>query len=159
MSNIDRQREHQANERTFLAWLRTSISLIGFGFAITRFGLFLRELQIRLSNQDIPTHSLISSQSLGVGLVTVGIIIIVLAVWRYNQVFWQIEQGNYQPNRLMVWVTAAIVIFLGLLSIPFLVWRQPSVPNTPSSRSSRTERHSQKLPSKPLNLKRQTRLD
>ena len=159
MSNIDRQREHQANERTFLAWLRTSISLIGFGFAITRFGLFLRELQIRLSNQDIPTHSLISSQSLGVGLVTVGIIIIVLAVWRYNQVFWQIEQGNYQPNRLMVWVTAAIVIFLGLLSIPFLVWRQPSVPNTPSSRSSRTERHSQKLPSKPLTLKRQTRLD
>jgi putative membrane protein len=159
MSNIDRQREHQANERTFLAWLRTSISLIGFGFAITRFGLFLRELQIRLSNQDIPTHSLISSQSLGVGLVTVGIIIIILAVWRYNQVFWQIEQGNYQPNRLMVWVTAAIVIFLGLLSIPFLVWRQPSAPGTPSSRSSRTERHSQKLPSKPLNLKRQTKVD
>jgi putative membrane protein len=154
MSNIDRQREHQANERTFLAWLRTSISLIGFGFAITRFGLFLRELQIRLSNQDIPTHSLISSQSLGVGLVSVGIIIIVLAVWRYNQVFWQIERGNYQPNRLMVWVTAAIVIFLGLLSIPFVVWRQPYTPGTPSSRSSRTEPHSQKLPSKPPNLKR-----
>jgi len=38
MSNIDRQREHQANERTFLAWLRTSIALIGFGFAIARFG-------------------------------------------------------------------------------------------------------------------------
>jgi hypothetical protein len=44
MSNIDRQREHQANERTFLAWLRTSIALIGFGFAIARFGLFLRQL-------------------------------------------------------------------------------------------------------------------
>jgi uncharacterized membrane protein YidH (DUF202 family) len=37
MPNIDRQREHQANERTFLAWLRTSIALIGFGFAIARF--------------------------------------------------------------------------------------------------------------------------
>ncbi|HEY9750992.1 MAG TPA: DUF202 domain-containing protein, partial [Allocoleopsis sp.] len=33
---VDRQREHQANERTFLAWLRTSIALIGFGFAIAR---------------------------------------------------------------------------------------------------------------------------
>jgi putative membrane protein len=140
MSNIDRQREHQANERTFLAWLRTSISLIGFGFAIARFGLFLRELQIRLSNQDIPTHSFITSQSLGVGLVIVGIIVIVLAVWRYNMVFWQIEQGNYQPNRLMVWLTATIVILLGLLSIPFLLWRQSSTPSTPSSRSSRIER-------------------
>lgn len=37
---IDRQREHQANERTFLAWLRTALSLIGFGFAIARFNLF-----------------------------------------------------------------------------------------------------------------------
>ncbi len=36
MSNIDRQREHQANERTFLAWLRTSIALVGFGFALAK---------------------------------------------------------------------------------------------------------------------------
>jgi uncharacterized membrane protein YidH (DUF202 family) len=58
MSKIDRQREHQANERTFLAWLRTSIGLIGFGFALSRFGLFLRELQITVTQQDIPTHLL-----------------------------------------------------------------------------------------------------
>jgi putative membrane protein len=36
---VDRQREHQANERTFLAWLRTSVALIGFGFAIARFSI------------------------------------------------------------------------------------------------------------------------
>jgi putative membrane protein len=42
MLSIERLREHQANERTFLAWLRTSITLIGFGLAINRFGLFLR---------------------------------------------------------------------------------------------------------------------
>jgi putative membrane protein len=157
MSNIDRQREHQANERTFLAWLRTSIALIGFGFAIARFGLFLHELQSRLGTQNNSTHSFISSQTLGIGLVIVGIIIIVLAVRRYNQVFWQIEQGNYQPNRLMVWLTAAIVILLGLLSIPFLLWRQTSTPSTPSSRSSRAERQAGKLLPTPPNLKRQTK--
>ncbi len=126
--------------------------------AFARFGLFLREMQIRLSNQDIPTHSFISSQTLGIGLVIVGIIIIILAVWRYNQVFWQIEQGNYQPNRLMVWLTAAIVILLGLLSIPFLLWRQTSTPSTPSSRSSQAERPSRKLFSTAPNLKRQIKL-
>lgn len=41
-AGVDRQREHQANERTFLAWLRTSIALIGFGFAIAHFGLLYK---------------------------------------------------------------------------------------------------------------------
>ena len=158
MTKIDRQREHQANERTFLAWLRTSIALIGFGFAIARFGLFLRELQTSVIQQNIQTHSVISTQSMGLGLVIVGIIVIILAVWHYNQVFWQIEQGNYQPNRLMVWLTAAIVILLGLLSIPFLLWRQTSTPSTPSSRSSRAERPSRKLSHTPPNLKHQIKL-
>lgn len=158
MTKIDRQREHQANERTFLAWLRTSVALIGFGFAIARFGLFLHELQTRLDLQHISTNSYISSQSLGVGLVVVGIIFIILAVWRYNQVFWQIEQGNYQPTRLIVWITAGVVILLGALSIPLLLWRQPSAPNTPSSRSNRTERLPGKLHSTLPNRKIQTKL-
>jgi putative membrane protein len=133
---IDRQREHQANERTFLAWLRTSIALIGFGFAIARFGLFLHELQSAVTGQDTISQPFISSQSLGVGLVIAGILIIPLSAWRYNQVFWQIERGNFQPNRLIVWITAGIVMIVGVLSIPFVLWRQPSTPSTPSSRRS-----------------------
>lgn len=156
MPEIDRQREHQANERTFLAWMRTSIALIGFGFAIARFGLFLHELQTRLNEKDLPTHSFISSQSLGIGLVIIGIIFIVLAVWRYNQVFWQIERGDYRPSRLLVWVTAASVIFLGFLSIPLLLFRQTSPANSPSSRS-RVERYFGKHLSTSLNLKQQTK--
>jgi putative membrane protein len=158
MSQIDRQREHQANERTFLAWLRTSVALIGFGFALARFGLFLRQLETGLSQQSLPTHSFINSQSLGISLVIVGIIIILLAVWHYNRVFWQIEQSNYRPSRLMVWVTAGIVIFLGILSIPLLLWQQTSAPRPPAFRSSQAERQLRTLPHMPLNFKRQTKL-
>ena len=140
MPEIDRQREHQANERTFLAWLRTSIALIGFGFALARFGLFLRQLETAVTQEVIPTYSLISYQTLGVGLVIVGIFVIVLSVWRYNQVFWQIERADYRPSRLLVWLTAGIVIILGLLSIPLLLSRQDSAPSTPSSRISKAER-------------------
>jgi putative membrane protein len=50
----DRQQEHRANERTFLAWLRTSIALIGFGLAIARFGLFLRQLGVAIAHREIP---------------------------------------------------------------------------------------------------------
>lgn len=130
---IDRQREHQANERTFLAWLRTSIALIGFGFAIARFGLFLRQLQTTITQKPTPGHSPFSSENLGVSLVIVGIVVIVLAAWRYNQVFWQIERGNYRPNRLIVWFLAAVVMILGTLSIPLMLGRSPQMPTSPSS--------------------------
>jgi|SRR5579883_553845 len=129
MQKIDRQREHQANECTFLAWLRTAIALIGFGFAIARFGLFLRELQTALTHQDVPAHAWVSSQSIGIVLVMTGIVVIPLAVWRYNRVFWQIERNDYRPNRFIIWTTAAIVTLLGLLSIPLMLWRQPPSPS------------------------------
>lgn len=126
---VDRQREHQANERTFLAWLRTAIALISFGFAIARFGLFLRQLQTALTKQADPPPSFFNSENLGVALVVFGIIAIGLAAWRYNQVFWQIERGDYQPNRLLVWIMTGVVIILGTLSIPLVLWSdQKSAP-------------------------------
>ncbi|MBD2040635.1 YidH family protein [Microcoleus sp. FACHB-672] len=133
---IDRQREHQANERTFLAWLRTSIALIGFGFAISRFGLFLRQLQISITGKAIVTHSFLSSETLGINLALIGIILIALATWRYNQVFWQIERADYKPNRLLVWMTATIVMIFGAMSIPSVLWRQPVSPSSPSPKRS-----------------------
>ncbi|MEO8892027.1 MAG: DUF202 domain-containing protein [Coleofasciculaceae cyanobacterium] len=159
MTKIDRQREHQANERTFLAWLRTSIALIGFGLTISRFGVFLHELELRLDSQDKITHSVISSQTISVSLVAVGIMVIILAVWHYNQVFQQIEQANYQPNRLMVWITGAVVIILGLLSLPFLLWRSPTVPkNSKSYRTLQnrflTHQVAKKLPNQLLSRRR-----
>ncbi|NJR65091.1 MAG: DUF202 domain-containing protein [Leptolyngbyaceae cyanobacterium CRU_2_3] len=125
-SKIDRQREHQANERTFLAWLRTSIALIGFGFAIARFGLFMHQLESAFGQEQTSISPVINSENLGVALVILGITTIAIAAWRYNRVFWQIEQGDYRPNRLIIWGTTAIVMILGTLSIPLLLWRQPT---------------------------------
>ncbi|WP_066382373.1 MULTISPECIES: YidH family protein [unclassified Anabaena] len=137
---IDRQREHQANERTFLAWLRTSIALIGFGFAIARFGLFLRQLNLAITQTETSVHPIFNSQNLGITLVIFGIVTIALAAWRYNQVFWQIERSNYQANRWAVWVMTGVVITLGVLSLPLLLLKnhispRPSSPLQPQSRN------------------------
>lgn len=133
---VDRQREHQANERTFLAWLRTSIALIGFGFAIARFGLFLRQLRATLTQQTMQpesVHPFFNSETLGVSLVGFGILTIAFAAWQYRQVFWQIERGNYRPNRSMIWVVTAIVMLLGIFSIPLIVNQPPVLPSPPQS--------------------------
>lgn len=137
MPKVDRQREHQANERTFLAWLRTSVALIGFGFAIARFSLFLSQLRVSVTQREAARH-LFSSETLGVSLVIFGVLVILLAAWRYNQVFWQIERGNYQPNRLMVWMTTGVVVVLGILSIPLVLWRNPG-PNPPAATPSQRQ--------------------
>ncbi|MEL6553251.1 MAG: DUF202 domain-containing protein [Cyanobacteria bacterium J06621_11] len=113
----DKQREHQANERTYLAWLRTSISLIGFGFAIARFGIFLQQLD---QTQAAVGNPFFSSRLIGISLVGFGIFSIILAAWRYNQAFLQIERGHYKPNRGVIWLLSAMVTALGLLCIPLL---------------------------------------
>ena len=55
--------DHLANERTFLAWIRTSISVVVFGFVVAKFGITLREL---LSVQNRSTQE--SGISLAIGL-------------------------------------------------------------------------------------------
>jgi putative membrane protein len=107
--------------------------LIGFGFAIARFGLFLQEFQ----SANESNASAANSQLLGLGLVVSGVAVIVLAGWRYNQVFHQIERGAYRPSRWTIWVLTVLVTFLGLLSIPLLQGqRSPSNASKSSIRRS-----------------------
>src|SRR5712692_2749111 len=69
--------DHLANERTFLAWIRTGLSTIAFGFVVERFGLLLRELGIKNNYREIlPVHY---SSFFGVSLTILGVIIMIVA--------------------------------------------------------------------------------
>jgi putative membrane protein len=136
--NPNRQRDHQANERTFLAWLRTAIALIGFGFAIARFGLFTRQLQAALTTQPMPDHPVLNSENLGVGLVVLGVLSIAIAAWRHNQVFRQIERQEYRPNQRLIWLVTVTVMTLGILSIPLLTWRGGNPVKSPPTQFKRS---------------------
>ncbi|MBF2026996.1 MAG: DUF202 domain-containing protein [Oscillatoriales cyanobacterium C42_A2020_001] len=125
----NRQRDHQANERTFLAWLRTAVALIAFGFAIARFGLFTRQLQAAIANAPVSVHPVFNSENLGLILVVFGIFSMAAAAWRYNQVYWQIEHQNFRPSPFAIWIMSAVVMALGTLSIPLLLGRESQSPN------------------------------
>lgn len=120
----NRQRDHQANERTFLAWLRTALALIGFGFAIARFGLFTRQIHYTLNNQPPLVHPIFNSENFGMGLVVAGVLTMLLATWQFNQAFQQIERQDYRPKRFLMWFMAGLVFGLGVFSIPLILWQR-----------------------------------
>ena len=108
-----RFRDHAANERTLLAWIRTGIALMAFGFAIARFGLFLREVaqagQIRVNARGL------GSAWFGVALVILGLVTNAGALRRYLAVRRALEQRrSVAPNPLMAYGLAIGSIIVAL---------------------------------------------
>jgi putative membrane protein len=85
--------EHLAVERTFLAWVRTSIAIISLGFVVAKFGVWLRELASRLDPQ-LPVHSTGMSLPMGIGMMAFGGILTLLAAWHCHVVHRAIERGE-----------------------------------------------------------------
>ena len=106
---IDKIRDHLANERTFLAWIRTSISVIVFGFVVAKFGITLREF---LLIQHYAEKESSVSLSIGVGFMFMGIIMALLALVRYQKTMHRIEVGQFKPSN-------AIIVFLGIVTSLF----------------------------------------
>ena len=96
-SNRD-PRVYLAAERTFLAWIRTSLALMAFGFVVSRFGLFLRVLESS-SGQRVSEPSALSLP-LGVFLVLLGVIVDIFAAWRHVRYVRAIDQGLPTTGRL-----------------------------------------------------------
>ena len=80
---LKRYSDHAANERTFLAWVRTSIAVMAFGFVIERFDLFLRYAAPPVAQQQIAPHGGAFADLAGLAFVVLGIAIIAIAGWRF----------------------------------------------------------------------------
>jgi uncharacterized membrane protein YidH (DUF202 family) len=109
--------DHMANERTFLAWVRTSIAIMAFGFVVEKFALFIRGLEYSFDkpNTSIVTpHSLGSSTIFGMVLVAMGALIGILAFVRYKKVEREIFEDTYRPWIMLDVLVAMLILIIGI---------------------------------------------
>jgi putative membrane protein len=111
--------EHLANERTFLAWVRTSIAIMSLGFVVAKFGLWLRELATRLSPQS-PTQGSGLSGPVGMGMIAFGGALALLAAWRFHTVNRQIERGQVSVDRGLVGLVSITMAALAVLMMAYI---------------------------------------
>ena|SRR5690242_11131347 len=113
--------DHLANERTFLAWMRTSIGIMAFGFVVVKFSLFVKRISLLFGKTPVnpPTHGL--SAIVGIVLVLIGTITIIFSYIRYRQSERQINEGQYVHSPLLITVISIFILIVGLLLIAYLV--------------------------------------
>jgi putative membrane protein len=101
--NSSRVRDHLANERTYLAWMRTAISLMGFGVVIVR----LRFFQPPLTNTPG------NGWKLGLIFSLVGLVTVLLSTYHYFAVRYDIDEDSYEPPDRWVLLFSLAVVLLG----------------------------------------------
>jgi putative membrane protein len=115
-----------ANERTFLAWIRTSLGIMAFGFVVEKFALFVRQFSYLIGKSgaadvNAPASSPGYSTTLGIFLVGLGAVMGLLAFVRYKKVEKQIDDDTYQPSLLLDTLLIISILAVGISLIFILL--------------------------------------
>jgi putative membrane protein len=120
-SNPNLARDHLANERTFLAWVRTGVAVVVFGFAIGRFAVAIRQwMQLEGQGHVVPTAGL--SVWFGTVAIVAGVLVCLMGLIRYRQTREQIDSGNFQPAGFIIDIVGIVTAIFGLALAAYLVY-------------------------------------
>jgi putative membrane protein len=109
----ERVREHLANERTYLAWLRTAMAVIGLGVVIAKLRFILGTHETNMS--------MVYAANVGMALVLFGIMVVILALYAFMRVRKEIRERHYRSRVRLVLSLASVMVALGFLMLWYLV--------------------------------------
>ncbi|HEY4078807.1 MAG TPA: DUF202 domain-containing protein [Rhizomicrobium sp.] len=120
-------RTRLALERSFMAWMRTSVSLIGFGFTITQFFTRLREMEGGAARP----MAIEAPRDLGLTLIAAGVGALAISAWQYRDgikylwsaPFQAIAGAEKSPIRTPVFISAMILIGIGVAAFAAVFFR------------------------------------
>jgi putative membrane protein len=124
IENPNRARDHLANERTFLAWVRTSVAIVVFGFAIGRFAIALRQLT-EFQGHVLKTTGL----SVWMGMISIlgGVAMAVAGLMRYRKTRAQLDEGKFEPAGFLVDLVTILTALFGLALAGYLIYVEKSL--------------------------------
>lgn len=123
---INRYSDHAANERTFLAWVRTAIAIMAFGFVIERFDLFLVALAPQTTFRQIAPHGQKFANAAGLAFIAIGVVMIVLAGIRFTATAKAIDAEDTLPSPGQHF-DVALATLIGLLGISLFLYMASAV--------------------------------
>jgi len=113
--------DHLANERTFLAWIRTSIAIMGFGFVVVKFALFIKEISSVINNKQNILPGKGYSTQIGIMLVAVGAFMAFFSYIRYRITEKQLLNAAYKPSFFPALLLTLGILIVGVLLVIYLV--------------------------------------
>ncbi|MFY9646211.1 MAG: DUF202 domain-containing protein [Terriglobales bacterium] len=117
--NPNRARDHLANERTFLAWVRTGVATIVFGFAIGRFSIALREF-MKVQGYASGTPGL--TAWLGIVSTVGGVLLILAGLGRYRKTKMQLDSNSFEPAGFVIDLVSYLLGLFGLVLAGYLAY-------------------------------------
>jgi putative membrane protein len=114
--NVSTVSDHLANERTYLAWLRTGVTVIALGFVVAKFGLIVRELV-----PSAPETSYHFSSIIGIALVVGGGLMELLALKRFTRNQERIIARNFEPSKGTEMVISLTIFLIAMLLIAYMI--------------------------------------
>ena len=123
-AGVRNRRVHMANERTFLAWIRTSIGIMAFGFVVEKFALFIKQMSLILGTANIENASPSPhgySAIAGIFLIGLGTLMCLLAFVRYKKVERQIDEDTYQSSSILDLLLTLSVLAVGIFLVIYLI--------------------------------------
>jgi putative membrane protein len=123
-NNPNRARDHLANERTFLAWMRTGAAIVVFGFAIGRFAIAMRQLT---ALQGHPLRTAGASVWMGSGAIVAGVMLVVAGLVRYRKTRTQIDAHTFEPAGFVLDLITILTVVFGLALAGYLIYTETSL--------------------------------